>query len=163
MNELMENKMYIGERTDSGIPKICKTCADMHWPDIAIHEEFNPERTVTLLMLPDTADTEKPPIGAKKLDIGTEKLDIETEQPLVHTKLEAIGFSLPTRCNIERLIANITPEEVFGRSRIEEILDLSHGAASNLLRTMKENGLLESIKGRGKGKYRFTNQYWRES
>ena len=93
---------------------------------------------------------------AKKLDIGTEKLDIRT-------KLETIGFSLPTRCNIERLIANIAPEEVFGRSRIEEILGLSHGAASNLLRAMKENGLLEIIKGRGKGKYRFTSQYWRES
>ena len=48
-------------------------------------------------------------------------------------------------------------------ARINEILGLSHGAASNLLRTMKENGLLESIKGRGKGKYRFTSQYWRES
>ena len=64
MNEVMENKMYIGERTGSGIRKIRKTCADMHWPDIAIREEFNPERTVTLLMLPDTADTEKPSIGA---------------------------------------------------------------------------------------------------
>ena len=61
----------IGERTGSGIPKIRKTCADMHWPDISISEEFNPERTITVLALPYGAAKENPDIAAVKPDIGT--------------------------------------------------------------------------------------------
>jgi len=46
-------------------------------------------------------------------------------------------------------------ERVFGHSDISAITKDSVTAAGNLINKLKEAGLIESVSGQGKGKYRF--------
>ena len=57
----MFNLIDIGERTGSGIPLIRGTWQQMKWPDIAVEEENNPERTVVKLSLVPVRQQEKCP------------------------------------------------------------------------------------------------------
>lgn len=45
--------------------------------------------------------------------------------------------------------------EIFGRSIVVKHTGLKASRASELIKTMYEMDLLESVKGHGKGKYRF--------
>ena len=46
-------------------------------------------------------------------------------------------------------------EEIFGRTGVESTTGLRSTRASELLKLLVERGLVENVKGQGKGKYRF--------
>ena len=46
--------------------------------------------------------------------------------------------------------------DFFGRSDIERVTSLKSTRASELLKLMLDNDIIEPVKGHGKGKYRFT-------
>ena len=97
-------------------------------------------------------------VSLKKLDdirFPFEKPSIGSEKPSIDALLLQSGLSRPTRTNIGKLVDVLADGEVFGRSRIMEICGLSYGPAGDLLNTMLRNGFLDSVKGFGKGKYRF--------
>jgi ribosomal protein S25 len=48
------------------------------------------------------------------------------------------------------------PEQaIFGRSYIMKAIDIKASRASDLLKEMVEYGIIESVTGHGKGRYRF--------
>ncbi|MDR0355205.1 MAG: hypothetical protein LBJ64_05670 [Deltaproteobacteria bacterium] len=53
------NLMEIGERSGSGLPGIFAVWKDMKWPEPALEEQFNPDRTVLSLVLRKTSDSAK--------------------------------------------------------------------------------------------------------
>ena len=75
-----------------------------------------------------------------------EKANIEdafTAKPTAHIQMlqEILGF-----------------RTVFGRSDVQRVLGLKPTRIFELLREMAEHGTIESVTGRGKGKYRFRQQ-----
>ena len=78
------------------------------------------------------------------------------------------------KANIEKLLANIDEkiknktvmhvialyeecgrDNIFGRSIVERVTGLKSTRASDIIILMLENDVIESVKGHGKGKYRF--------
>ncbi|MDE7365908.1 MAG: Fic family protein [Lachnospiraceae bacterium] len=87
--------------------------------------------------------TEKTDIETKKADIDTAKADIERM------------FQPKTANHIHRLREAFPGQTIFGRSDVMEVIDIRPSRASELLREMVEHGVIETVSGHGKGKYRF--------
>lgn len=49
-------------------------------------------------------------------------------------------------------------QTVFGRSDVMQVIDIKASRASDLLKEMAEHGIIETVSGHGKGKYRFRHQ-----
>ena len=87
--------------------------------------------------------TEKPDIETKKPDIYEIKADIENV------------FKPKTASHILKLREAFPGQVIFGRSDVMNTIDIKSSRASDLLREMAEHGIIESVAGHGKGKYRF--------
>ena len=46
-------------------------------------------------------------------------------------------------------------DNIFGRSSVEKVTGLKATRASEIIKLMMENNVIETVKGHGKGKYRF--------
>lgn len=93
-------------------------------------------------------------IEQKKIAFGQENVAIEQRNII----FEAIGNMTAHRGTKENLILlykELGPAEYFGRSDISALLNISGTGAGVLLTKMKENNLIEPVKGFGKGKYKF--------
>lgn len=66
-------------------------------------------------------------------------------------------FSEKTRKYIVKLHLALGDNQIFGRGKVMEILPLKTSAASELLRKLKDLGLIEEVTGHGKGKYRLVS------
>lgn len=89
-------------------------------------------------------------IGFGKADIGTEKAEIDKWRVDM-----LLDISDKTVGHIEILFEKYGTEEVFGRTGVESTTGLRSTRASELLKLLVERGLVENVKGQGKGKYRF--------
>lgn len=117
--------------------------------------------------------TEKPHIGDGKQPIGDEKQPIETKKPHIGDGKQPIepkkqpieevllGLQLtrPTYANIMKLYNEFSDVEVFGRALVTKVCGLADGPAGMVIRTMLRHRLLETVKGHGKGKYRFRSEF----
>ena len=89
-------------------------------------------------------------IGQGKPHIGPDKVHIER-------RVTALGFNQPTVEHISHLYTSIGFGCVFGRSEICRLTDLKERGASKLIDLMLRSRLIDTVKGQGKGKYRFRN------
>lgn len=88
-------------------------------------------------------ENEKPDIEIEKSDIAAMKADIEKM------------FRLKTASHILKLREAFSTQAIFGRSDVMSVVDVKSSRASELLKAMLEYGMIESVTGYGKGKYRF--------
>ncbi len=82
----------------------------------------------------------------QNLAIDGEKLAIEER---------IANFKDKAKAHILKLYNKFGNTEIFGRGDIAKLCDVSYATAGNLIAKMKENYLLEDVKGFGKGKYKF--------
>ena len=96
--------------------------------------------------------------GSSKPDIEETKPDIGNKKPDIEEKLANISDALKikTKENIIKLYKEYGTDKIFGRSLIEKVTGLKSSRASELIKIMLDNNLIESVKGHGKGKYRFS-------
>ena len=82
----------------------------------------------------------KQPLGSEKLPIDIEKLPVQ----------------VPTKRHISLLWQKFgSADEVFGPAQVVETVGLKDRAARNLISLMRENGVVVTARGYGKGKVRF--------
>ncbi len=93
---------------------------------------------------------EKVDIAPSKVDIQSQKVDIEQ---LIKEKLPTA--TTKTKAHIAKLYATYKTAPYFGRSDAALVLGLKPAMASRVLQMLLANQLLEPVKGKGKGKYRF--------
>lgn len=105
--------------------------------------ESNPLHNRTLHISGTFIEPEKPDIETTKPDIDVLKPDIE--------KI----FQPKTASHILRLREAFPGQKIFGRSDVMRVIDIKASRASDLLKEMAENGIIELVSGHGKGKYRF--------
>ena len=89
-------------------------------------------------------------IGFGKADIGTEKAEIDK------WRVDMLpDISDKTVGHIEILFEKYGTEQIFGRSCVEEVTGLKSTRASELLKILAGAGVIDNVRGQGKGKYRF--------
>ena len=108
-----------------------------------ILDENHPLHNRTLHISGTFKETEKPDIETAKPDIEALKPDIE--------KL----FQPKTASHILELREAFPGQTIFGRSDVMKVIDIKASRASDLLREMVENRVIEPVSGHGKGKYQF--------
>ena len=64
-------------------------------------------------------------------------------------------FTKKTTEHILKLREKFQGQTIFGRSDVMRVLDMKASRASELLKDMAEQGIIEPVSGFGKGKYRF--------
>ena len=101
----------------------------------------------------------KQPIGTEKPHIGDEKPHIGDEKPHIEGLLSGLGLTRPTEENILKLFQRFGEGEIFGRHEVRDITGLQDRASSALIGQMLRHRLLDTVKGHGKGKYRFRSEF----
>ena len=105
--------------------------------------ENHPLHNRTLHISGTFKEIEKPDIETAKPDMDTLKANIEN------------GFQPKTTSHILKLREAFPGQMIFGRSDVMKVIDIKSSRASDLLKEMAEHGIIESVSGHGKGKYRF--------
>ena len=106
-------------------------------------DEKNPLHNRTLHISGAFTETEKPDIEISKPDIEVLKADIEK------------NFQPKTASHILKLREAFPGQVIFGRSDVMKVIDIKSSRASELLKEMMEQNIIESVSGYGKGKYHF--------
>lgn len=102
---------------------------------------------------------EKPYIDPEKTYIGNGKPYIDGSESNIESEVARLGLSQPTQENIIKLFNRFGPFEFFGRREVCQVTELQVSAASDLIRQMLRHRLLDTVKGHGKGKYRFRSEF----
>ena len=82
------------------------------------------------------------------------KQDID-EKNRILALLETVQCAAKTKKNIICLYDTFGKERIFGRTEVINALTITPSPASALIKKMLELGLIENVRGLGKGKYRF--------
>lgn len=103
---------------------------------------------------------QKVDIHSTKVDISTTKVDIHSEKVDIETLLAGnpLTFSRKTTGYLQVLFETFGFHMIFGRRNVMELLGLKESGASKLLSHLVRAGLLESVSGFGKGKYKFKQE-----
>ena len=97
----------------------------------------------------------KLPIGGDGLPIGGDGLPIDANDMPIDEVLSKLDLPRVTKQHIVKLFARFGSGTVFGRQHIVGVLQLRDRAAGNLVATMLRLGLVVSVTGQGKGRYKF--------
>lgn len=96
-------------------------------------------------------------IEKSKVDIDQQKVDIEQSKVDIKDKLVQCNKKLmgKTLDHIVTIYDSYGDNQIFGRMQVESVTGLKPARASQLIKTMVDNNLVEPVQGHGKGKYRF--------
>lgn len=107
----------------------------------------------------EKADVEnrKANIKNKKANIEISGLNVEGEKANIEAKLANIDDAVisKTKEHIVKLYLECGSMEYFGRSTVEQIVNLKSTRASELIKLMLEYDMIYPVQGHGKGKYCF--------
>lgn len=87
---------------------------------------------------------EKPELDNKKLEIEKLKATITKQKYFTRTKE-----------NLLKVYDSIETNQVFGAPEVKEILGCTITASKDIMKKLRDMGVVAEVKGRGKGKYRF--------
>ena len=60
---------------------------------------------------------------------------------------------------VDKVYEKIENKQIFGAPEIERVLKCSTSTAKNVMKKLREIGVVEEIKGKGKGKYTFISEF----
>ena len=91
---------------------------------------------------------------SKKANIDDPKANIESAKANIKN-----AFTVKTASHVCKLLDRFGFQIIFGRSDVQKLLDLKPTRSTELLREMAEKEIIEPVRGYGKGKYRFKQQW----
>lgn len=97
-------------------------------------------------------DRQKSAIGHKKSAIECEKSAID----IIKSAIEQQKYNEPTKANIIKVYNEIEKKQIFGTKEIEVILGCSSSTARAVMAKLRDMNVVTVVKGKGKGKYIFT-------
>lgn len=95
--------------------------------------------------------------GLLKADVEDAKANIEDAKANIEKLLVNIddGIKCKTIMHVIALYEECGRDNIFGRSFVEKVTGLKSTRASEIIKLMMENDVIEAVKGHGKCKYRF--------
>lgn len=116
-----------------------------------MHLNFKSKKTII--------DIEKPTIDGEKATINQEKPTIDAKKAKIELAVEESSFNKTAKENLVKFIRGIEFDEIFGHSRVMEVVGCGASSASAALKKLQAIDLIEPVSGHGKGKYRFKVLY----
>lgn len=104
-----------------------------------------------------TIYSENPAFENEKLDLSRKKLEIEG----LKSAIEKQKYFTRTKEKLLKVYHSIESNQVFGTPEVKEILNCTNTASKDIMKKLRDMGVVAEMKGRGKGKYRFV--YEREN
>ena len=103
-------------------------------------------------------DPEKVAIDPEKVAIDPEKVAIGPENPAIEIAINNMNANKNTKNKAMALFKAYGNDGVFGRNDIATLTVTSYSSAGELVAKLKDSGLIEEVRGQGKGKYRFVRR-----
>ncbi len=97
----------------------------------------------------------KATFGEGKATFGEEKATFETQKAIFQACISDLHVKQPTKDKMMKVYEKLGYSQPFGRAEIMNIISVSSYSAGELIKKMREAGLIEPVDGRGKGKYQF--------
>lgn len=98
-----------------------------------------------------TIYSENPALKSEKLDLKNEKLEIEA----LKSAMSKQKYFIHTKENLLMVYNSIENNQVFGAPEVKRILGCTITASKDIMKKLRDMGVVTEVKGRGKGKYRF--------
>ncbi|MCD8378751.1 MAG: hypothetical protein LUC95_00165 [Lachnospiraceae bacterium] len=97
----------------------------------------------------------KATFGEGKATFDEGKATFETQKAIFQASISGLHVKQPTKEKMMKVYEKVGYSQPFGRAEIMNIISVSSYSAGELIKKMREAGLIESVDGRGKGKYQF--------
>ena len=152
------SRMHFMERRGSGFKKIKAEYRHSinYRPEVQpIFHSTPTSFFVTLYNLNYNVPIEKVSIAQPKAAVAEEKVSIAPQKLSIEEAINSLNAKASIKNNAQKLFAFMNFDGVFGRTDIMNIANISVTTAGNLLNTLKSTGLVEAVRGHGKGKYKF--------
>ena len=92
-----------------------------------------------------------PTIQEKKLDFTAEKIKKDT----LNAILSEQSYFAKTKQNLLEVYNSVDINQVFGAPEVKKILGCTDTASKDIMKKLRNMGIITEVKGKGKGKYRF--------
>ena len=150
--EFLKNYKFVKEFGE-GVNRMCNELEQVGLKDPVYHTNAFMLQTVIY-----NSNAEKVGYLSGKLATESKKLAIDSEKlTLKNIKLaiDSQTYNEPTKKNILKVYEEIETNQIFGAPEIERILKCSTSTSKNVMKKLREIGVVEEVKGKGKGKYTF--------
>ena len=145
----MFKALGIIESFGTGIGEAKRSMAENNSPEL-FFKLFEGEENITSVVIPVNEEY----FNAKNGSNPKKSLWIEAESKEIKDKILNSGYSKTIKQNLLRIYEEVH-NEIFGNSRIVQILNCSEVTATSYIKRMIELEIIAEISGQGKGKYRF--------
>lgn len=152
------SRMHFMERRGSGFKKIKGDYRSAVNYRAELEPKFVSTPTsffVTLYNLNYNVPVEEAVRSAEKQSVEEEKTVRWGQKQFVEQSIHALLVGNSTRDKLLKLFEEFEFDIPFSRADIVELFSITTTPANDLLRKLKEASLIESVKGMGKGKYKF--------
>ncbi len=147
-------ELDLSEGKSTGIPTIQEELRNNGSPKAKFFTDDDRRAvTVEIPIHPDFIN-KKVDIEPQKVDIESQKVDIQELKVNYIERLKNIGVNKSTLDKINILLDAVELGQIFGRTDVVNVLDISPTAASNFISKMCQADVFETVEGKGKGKYR---------
>ena len=146
------------ERQGSGLNKICDTYEKSPNFQKGMEPTFYSDYTQFTVTLPNLnyrIVSHYVAFDADKVAFDADKVAFDVDKVAFDTIVKELKVRKQTKEKIIKVFHVIGYNTPFSRKDISEIISVSLTAAGNFMQKLKEAGLIEPVKGRGKGKYQF--------
>lgn len=103
-------------------------------------------------------DDEKVVFDDEEVVFGDEKIALDDETAAFGQSLAGLNANTPTKKKARILFEQYGYERIFGRAELIRLFGGAPSSAGKLLKKLRDAGMLESVSGQGKGKYRFSRR-----
>ena len=146
----MFKALGIIESFGTGIGEAKRSMSENGSPNL-YYKVFDVNGNITSVVIPVNEEYYEIKTGAKP----RKNTQIESETMKFKTKIGDSSYSRTIKQNILKLNEEIG-NEVFGNSRVSQILDCSESTATDYIKRMcNELKIIAPVEGMGKGKYKF--------
>ena len=154
--EFLKNYKFVKEFGE-GVNRMCNELEQVGLKDPVYHTNAFMLQAVIY-----NSSAEKVGYLSGKLAAESEKLAIESEKlsfQNIKLAIDSQAYNEPTKKNILKIYEEIETNQIFGAPEIERVLKCSTSTAKNVMKKLREIGVVEEIKGKGKGKYTFISEF----
>ena len=146
----MFKALGIIESFGTGIGEAKRALAENASPEL-FYKVFDTAASITSVVIPVNEEY----LELKQTAKAKKNFGIQDQFQDLRERIQASGFSKTTKHNLIVLHEKIG-DEIFGNSRVAEILQCSKTTATTYIEKLYNIKVIKPVEGKGKGKYRFT-------